>query len=66
MSAMDRWKAGIRAEYNGEKFSAILDTYMDLKAHGPKEDFGHTDKDYYYRMDVLRNLMDEKVCNGKL
>lgn len=53
--------ADLRVEYGGGPFSTLLDAYLDLRARGPIENNGYTDKDYYRRMDVLRELLDERA-----
>lgn len=59
MSYIEKWQADIRSEYVGQKFSEVLEAWLDLRKRGPDESSGYTDKDYYYRMDVLKSLIDE-------
>lgn len=57
----DLYRAELLQEYGGEPFSVLLDAYLALRDRGPEEDHGYTDKDFYARMEVLRELMDARA-----
>lgn len=58
MNLSEKLSAEVRAELKGLTFSQTLDEYLALRAAGPDENDGHTDKGFYYRLEALRERMD--------
>lgn len=59
MSLTERLKQEHRAAVAGLKFSEALDEYLGERERGPDESGGYTDKAHYYRLEALRERMDE-------
>jgi hypothetical protein len=59
MSLTESLKQEHRAAVAGLKFSEALDEYLEERGRGPDESGGYTDKAHYYRLEALRERMDE-------